>query len=173
MQVSLDIPMAMDMDFHSLQLHLLLLLRKKLQLLKQSVRSVKLNLKLILKPTPGILPMDIMLLLFTRHQKLRLLRLKPLLSTTALSIHTPMDTMDTIKVDVPKIQILLGAKGTANPGTIDTLAKESVSQDLLGIMVWFCSVQNGLVYGHGWDCTESVASQDGYVAAMNYFKEHM
>jgi len=56
---------------------------------------VKLNLKLILKLTPGILPMDIMLLLFTRHQKLRLLRLKPpLLSTTALSIHTPMDTMD-------------------------------------------------------------------------------
>merc|ERR1712215_524326 len=95
MQVSLDIPMAMDMDFHSLQLHLLRLLRKKLQLLKQSVRSVKLNLKLILKLTPGILPMDIILLLFTRHQKLRMLRLKPpLLSTTALSIHTPMDTMD-------------------------------------------------------------------------------
>merc|ERR1719427_1267420 len=83
------------MDFHSLWLHLLPLLRKKLQLLKQSVRSVKLNLKLILKLTPGILPMDIMLLLFTRHRQLRLLRLKPpLLSTTALSIHTPMDTMD-------------------------------------------------------------------------------
>merc|ERR1719427_696408 len=83
------------MDFHSLWLHLLPLLRKKLQLLKQSVRSVKLNLKLILKLTPGILPMDIMLLLFTRHQQLRMLRLKPpLLSTTALSIHTPMDTMD-------------------------------------------------------------------------------
>merc|ERR1711910_16210 len=91
----LAILLSMDMDFHSLQLHLLPLLRKKLQLLKQSVRSVKLNLKLILKLTPGILPMDIMLLLFTRHQKLRLLRLKPpLLSTTALSIHTPMDTMD-------------------------------------------------------------------------------
>merc|ERR1712215_177293 len=103
MQVSLDIPMAMDMDFHSLQLHLLLLLRKKLQLLKQSVRSVKLNLKLILKLTPGTLPMDIMLLLFTRHQKLRLLRLKPLLSTTALSIHTPMDTMDT---PMPMLDIL-------------------------------------------------------------------
>merc|ERR1711910_25118 len=90
----LAILLSMDMDFHSLQLHLLQLLKKKLQLLKQSVRSVKLNLMLILKPTPGILPMDIMLLLFTRHQKLRLLRLKPLLSTTALSIHTPMDTMD-------------------------------------------------------------------------------
>merc|ERR1712183_132717 len=90
----LDILLSMDMGFHSLQLPLLLLPRKKLQLLKQSVRNVKLNLKLILKLTPGILPMDIMLLLFTRHQKLRLLRLKPLLSITALSIHTPMDTMD-------------------------------------------------------------------------------
>merc|ERR1719292_20563 len=38
--------------------------------------------------------MDIMLLLFTRHQKLRLLLKPPLLSTTTLSIHTPMDTMD-------------------------------------------------------------------------------
>merc|ERR1711970_883111 len=90
----LDILLSMDMAFHSLWLHLLLLPRKKLQLLKQSVRSVKLNLKLILKLTPGTLPMDIMLLLFTRHQQLRLLRLKLLLSTTALSIHTPMDTMD-------------------------------------------------------------------------------
>merc|ERR1711910_108804 len=88
----LAILLSMDMDFHSLQLHLLPLLRKKLQLLKQSVRSVKLNLKLILKLTPGILPMDIMLLLFIRHQKLRLK--PPLLSTTALSIHTPMDTME-------------------------------------------------------------------------------
>merc|ERR1711970_1137786 len=75
----LDILLSMDMAFHSLWLHLLPLLRKKLQLLKQSVRSVKLNLKLILKLTPGTLPMDIMLLLFTRHQKLRLLRLKRLL----------------------------------------------------------------------------------------------
>merc|ERR1712183_897771 len=87
-----------EQEQHEVFVHMLLplpLLRKKLQLLKQSVRSVKLNLKLILKLTPGILPMDIMLLLFTRHQKLRMLRLKPpLLSTTALSIHTPMDTMD-------------------------------------------------------------------------------
>merc|ERR1711970_761633 len=103
----LDILLSMDMAFHSLWLHLLRLLKKKLQLLKQSVRSVKLNLKLILKPTPGILPMDIMLLLFTRHQKLRLLRLKPLLSTTALSIHTPMDTMDTLMPMLDILDILL------------------------------------------------------------------
>merc|ERR1719427_2165637 len=88
------------MDFHSLWLHLLPLLRKKLQLLKQSVRSVKLNLKLILKLTHGILPMDIMLLLFIRHQKLR----PPLLSTTALSIHTPMDTMD-MDIHMPILDI--------------------------------------------------------------------
>merc|ERR1711874_205150 len=78
-----------------------------------------------------------------------------------------------IKVDVPKPQILLGSKGTASAGTITKLAQESVSQDLLGIMVWFCSVRNGLVYGHGWDCSESQGSQDGYVAAMKYFNEHM
>merc|ERR1711890_171397 len=78
-----------------------------------------------------------------------------------------------IKVDVPRPQILLGSKGTAGAGTINKLAQESVSQDLLGIMVWFCSVKNGLVYGHGWDCSESQGSMDGYVAAMKYFNDHM
>merc|ERR1712180_477689 len=77
-----------------------------------------------------------------------------------------------IKVDVPKPQILLGAKGTASPSSIQKLASESVSQDLLGIMVWFCSVQNGLVYGHGWDCTESTQSQQGYVDAKKFFDNH-
>jgi len=60
-----------------------------------------------------------------------------------------------IKVDVPRIQILAGCKGSSSSGTISTLAEEAVKQDLLGIMVWFCSVQNGLVYGHGWDCSDS------------------
>merc|ERR1711970_827633 len=116
----LDILLSMDMAFHSLWLHLLPLLRKKLQLLKQSVRSVKLNLKLILKLTPGTLPMDIMLPLFTRHQKLRLLRLKPLLSTTALSIHTPildttthtlMDTMLSLPNLLRRLRLLLSLRG--------------------------------------------------------------
>jgi len=78
-----------------------------------------------------------------------------------------------IKVDVPRPQIMLGCKGSASPGTINTLAHESVKQDLLGIMVWFCSVQNGLVYGHGWDCQESINSQKGYIDAMNYFNDNM
>merc|ERR1712032_1775768 len=78
-----------------------------------------------------------------------------------------------IKVDVPKTQILLGSKGSAGSSTIDTLAKETVSQGLLGIMVWFCSVRDGLVYGSGWDCSDSTDSQDGYLQALTYFNQHM
>jgi len=78
-----------------------------------------------------------------------------------------------IKVDVPKTQILLGSKGSSGSSTIDTLAKETVSQGLLGIMVWFCSVRDGLVYGSGWDCSDSTDSQNGYVQALTYFNQHM
>jgi len=78
-----------------------------------------------------------------------------------------------IHVDVPSNRILAGCKGSSSSGTITTLAQESVKQDLLGVMVWFCSVQNGLVYGHGWDCSDSQDSMDGYVAAMDYFNSHM
>ena len=48
-----------------------------------------------------------------------------------------------IEVDVPKSSILLGCKGSAASGDIMTLARESVSQNLLGVMVWYCSVQVG------------------------------
>jgi len=78
-----------------------------------------------------------------------------------------------IEVDVTKSQILLGSKGSAGSGTINTLAQETVNQGLLGIMVWFCSVRDGLVYGNGWDCSDSIDSQDGYVQALTYFNEHM
>jgi len=77
-----------------------------------------------------------------------------------------------IQVDVPKAQIMVGSRGTASEDTINTLAEESVKQDLLGIMVWYCSVRNGLVYGHGTDCNESQESISAYVAAMDYFKDH-
>ena len=32
--------------------------------------------------------------------------------------------------------------------------------------------RNGLVYGHGWDCSDSEDSMAGYVAAMDYFADH-
>jgi len=78
-----------------------------------------------------------------------------------------------IKVDVTKTQILLGSKGSSGSATINTLAQETVNQGLLGIMVWFCSVRDGLVYGSGWDCSDSTDSQEGYVEALAYFNQHM
>ena len=35
------------------------------------------------------------------------------------------------------------------------------------------SVRDGLVYGSGWDCSASESAMGGYVAAMQYFNEHM
>jgi len=78
-----------------------------------------------------------------------------------------------IEVDVPKKNILLGCKGSSTSTTILSLATESVKQELLGMMVWYCSVRNGLVYEPGWDCSGSQESIDGYLAAMHYFSEHM
>jgi len=78
-----------------------------------------------------------------------------------------------IQVDVPRLNILAGCKGSSSSATISSLATESVRQELLGVMVWFCSVKNGLVYGHGWDCSDSKDSMEGYVAAMEYFNTHM
>jgi len=77
-----------------------------------------------------------------------------------------------IHVDVPKPSILLGCKGSSTSGTIMKLAEASVEQNLLGIMVWSCSVMDGLVYGKGWDCSGSEDAMAGYVAAMEYFKQH-
>jgi len=78
-----------------------------------------------------------------------------------------------IKVDVPKPSILLGCKGASSSSTIGTLASEAVRQDLLGVMVWFCSVRNGLVYSSGWDCSDSEASMQAYVEAMQYFSDNI
>merc|ERR1712004_932758 len=42
-----------------------------------------------------------------------------------------------IQTDVPKNCILLGAKGAASASTLNTLAKASLDNDYLGIMVRF------------------------------------
>lgn len=78
-----------------------------------------------------------------------------------------------IKVNVKSTAVMLGCKGSSGPGSISTLAHESVKQDLLGIMVWYASVQNGLQYEHSWDSTESEASQQAYIEAMTYFNDNM
>ena len=74
-----------------------------------------------------------------------------------------------ISVDVPKDRILLGAKGSTSSRHILKLAEEAVRQDLLGIMVWYCSVQNGLKYAETWDTTGRQDSMAGFVEAMDLF----
>jgi hypothetical protein len=49
-------------------------------------------------------------------------------------------------VNVPTNAILLGCKGSSSSRDIMTLAEESVAQDILGIMVWYVSVVDGLHY---------------------------
>ena len=61
---------------------------------------------------------------------------------------------------------------TLSSTTIMQLAEASVEQDLLGVMTWFCSVQNGLVYGEDGDCTNSQESMDGYIKAMEFLNQH-
>lgn len=78
-----------------------------------------------------------------------------------------------IKVDVPKSSILLGCKGASSRNTINKLASEAVRQDLLGVMIWFCSVRNGLVYSQGWDCSDSEESMRAYTEAMQYMDNHV
>ena len=47
-----------------------------------------------------------------------------------------------------------------------TLAGEAISQDLRGVMVWYCSVVGGLKYEESWDCSGSQESMKAYIQAM-------
>jgi len=78
-----------------------------------------------------------------------------------------------IKVDVPKENVLLGCKGSASSKTIVKLAHEAVKRDLLGVMVWYCSVRNGLKYAETWDCTGRPDSEKGYMAAMQLYQDYL
>merc|ERR1712029_834221 len=76
-----------------------------------------------------------------------------------------------IQTDVPKNCILLGAKGAASAATLNTLAKASLDNDYLGIMVWYASVKNGLQYAQTWDASESQASIDAYIEIGQKFRQ--
>lgn len=74
-----------------------------------------------------------------------------------------------IQVNVNPKAVMLGCKGSSSAETILKLAEESVKQDLLGIMVWYASVVNGLQYGISWDASMVDNSQSGYIQALEYF----
>merc|ERR1719385_170168 len=78
-----------------------------------------------------------------------------------------------IKVNAPKNTILLGAKGSSSSATIMKLARASVKDDLLGIMVWYASVKNGFDYAPFWDASTKQDSINGYLEAMQYFDKAM
>jgi len=73
----------------------------------------------------------------------------------------------------PKNTILLGAKGQSSSSNIIKLANEAVSQDLLGIMVWYASVKNGFDYSPVWDASTKDDSISGYKQAMTIFDNAM
>ena len=77
-----------------------------------------------------------------------------------------------IKVDVNAKAVMLGCKGSSDSKTIMELAEEAVKQDLLGIMVWYASVPNGLKYAVSWDASLVEDSQNGYVEALQYLTNH-
>jgi len=78
-----------------------------------------------------------------------------------------------ISAAVPNNAILLGAKGVTSSSAIQTLAQRCLQDDLLGIMVWYASVDNGFQYKHSdqWDASISDDSIAGYKAAMATFRQ--
>merc|ERR1711971_808709 len=72
-----------------------------------------------------------------------------------------------ITVNVPRTSILVGSRGSASAEDINTLVEGVVEQDLLGIMVWYCSVQNGFQYEVDWDCSGSEESQEAFKIALS------
>ena len=64
-------------------------------------------------------------------------------------------------------------KGVTSSTAIQELARRSLSDDLLGIMVWYASVENGFQYKHSdqWDATTKPDSISGYKAAMQMFRQ--
>ena len=78
-----------------------------------------------------------------------------------------------ISAAVPNNAILLGAKGVTSSSAIQELARRCLADDLLGIMVWYASVENGFQYKHSdqWDATTKPDSISGYKAAMQMFRQ--
>jgi len=75
-----------------------------------------------------------------------------------------------IKINVPYNNILVGSKGGSSSGTIISLAEECLKTDLMGIMVWYASVRDGLVYAPEYDASAYPSSYDAYGKAYQMFK---
>ena len=76
-----------------------------------------------------------------------------------------------IKVNVPHDAMMVGLWGSATPQDIMTMAEEVKRQGLLGIIVWYSSVQNGFIYNQMSDAVYAVESQNAFKTAMSYLKD--
>jgi len=78
-----------------------------------------------------------------------------------------------VSASVPNNAILLGAKGVTSSSDIIQLAQTSVKDDLLGIMVWYASVDNGFQYKQSsqWDASINDDAIKGYKEAMKILKQ--
>merc|ERR1712080_154818 len=75
-----------------------------------------------------------------------------------------------IKVNVPYNNILVGSKGGSSSDIILSLAEQCLSRDLMGIMVWYASVREGLVYAPDYDASAYPSSYEAYGKAYDMFK---
>jgi len=75
-----------------------------------------------------------------------------------------------ITVNVPYNNILVGSKGGSSSGTIMSLAEQCLQRDLMGIMVWYASVRDGLVYAPEYDASAYPSSAEAYGKAYEMFK---
>merc|ERR1712156_1187243 len=77
-----------------------------------------------------------------------------------------------VSASVPNNAILLGAKGVTSSSDIIQLAQTSVKDNLLGIMVWFASVDNGFQYKQSsqWDASINDDAIKGYKEARKILK---
>ncbi len=63
------------------------------------------------------------------------------------------------------------AQGISASSDIVTLANEVVRQDLLGIMVWYASVVDGLQYDLSWDTSLDEDSQEAFLEARQTIEQ--
>lgn len=71
--------------------------------------------------------------------------------------------------DVPMASIMAGCSGGATSDDISTIASAVVSQDLLGIMIWYASVVNGFVYDEPSDASQHSDSVAAFALMFNPF----
>lgn len=77
-----------------------------------------------------------------------------------------------IHVNVPRSSISVGCKGVSSSEDICSLASTAVTDDLLGMMVWYASVIGGYHFDESYDASSSSASIEAYGKAKQIFDKY-